>query len=95
MPSPTIFLRRRIRSIAFRKSPSIKAEADNFDLAIVPCANATTYIIGDIGARFREDELWRDSQPVEPRVGALKQHGAIAAIERCNRTLKDEFIRIV
>lgn len=88
------FSRKCVLSKAFRKAPSTKAVTNTLDLAIALCGEGPKYIISDQGAQFREDcELWCDSHRIKPRFGALGQHGAIAVIERFNRTLKDEFVR--
>jgi transposase InsO family protein len=59
---------------------------------------APKYLISDKGAQFwpsKAYKSWCKRHGIKPRFGAIGQHGSIAVIERCIRTMKESLRRLV
>ncbi len=88
------FSRRAVLTAAFRRQPTATEVTRFLDTAIAVAGKTPKYIISDQGCQFREDYRdWCDARGIQPRFGAIGQHGSIAVIERFILSLKTEGIR--
>jgi transposase InsO family protein len=88
------FSRKAITSKAFEKLPSSGDITDWLDVIIQSVGQSPKYIITDQGTQFGEEyQDWCAARGIQPRFGAVGQHGSIAVVERFILSLKNECTR--
>jgi transposase InsO family protein len=80
-----------VHAEVFAKGPTAAETLSLLDSAIGISGRVPRYIVTDRGCQFREEYRdWCAQRGIQPRFGALGQHGSIAVVERFMRTLKEE-----
>ena len=88
------FSRRVMGIAAFPDEPTAAQVCALLDEAVARAGGPPKNTVTDQGHQFQDQYLdWCDQHGVEPRFGALGQHGSIALTERLVLTLKDECTR--
>jgi transposase InsO family protein len=91
------FSRRVLGTATFYCQPSSKSVRCFLGRMIAKTGAAPRYIVCDRGKQFDCDGFrayCKDNEIKPPRYGALGQHGSIAVVERCIRTLKESLRRL-
>ena len=85
------FSRRAMGFHISRRQPTTRAVQAFLDRTIQETGETPKYLISDKGAQFWRDnyKAWCRSRGIDPRFGAVGQHGSIAVVERFIRTLKE------
>ena len=88
------FSRTLVAFAVFRKEPSAQDVCGLLERAVASAGASPRYLISDQGSQFQgEYRDWCRAHGVNPRFGAVGNHGSIAVIERFILSLKDEFLR--
>jgi transposase InsO family protein len=89
------FSRRVMGMAVFDRPPSSRQVRQFLTNAIRQAGQTPKYIICDKGTQFWCDgfKAWCKRRKIQPRFGAVGQHGSIAVVERFIRTLKTECTR--
>jgi hypothetical protein len=90
------FSRRVVGVSVFAKEPTAQQICDMLDRAVERVGSTPKYTVTDQGTQFRSRyREWCKRHGVEPRFGAVGQHGSIAVIERFFLTLKSEAMWVI
>ncbi len=88
------FSRKAVAAAVFENWPSSGDITDWLDVIIQSIGHGPQCIVTDQGTQFREDYRdWCTARGIEPRFGAIGQHGSIAIVERFILSLKEECTR--
>jgi putative transposase len=89
------FSRRAMGFAIFAKGPTSVAVRSFLGRAVARAGGGPKYIISDQGKQFDCGgfEDWCDRKGIQPRFGAVGQHGSIAVVERFIQTVKNEATR--
>ncbi|MCC7380268.1 MAG: transposase [Deltaproteobacteria bacterium] len=80
----------------FLKAPATTDIVAVLERAAKTAGKKPRYIVTDRGPQFRDEYRdWCETNGIDPRFGAIGQHGSIAVIERFILTLKTEWTRRV
>jgi transposase InsO family protein len=90
------FSRKIVGFGVFRKEATAEELCGFLSRVVERTGRAPKYIVSDRGTQFQSEyRAWCDDNGVKPRFGAIGKHGSIALTERCIRSLKTEFLRLM